>query len=110
MIAVVGRDSDEMRLGVVVGVEKLALELLLPGTVMEMREEGALGLLGVTGGRLAVPSLVVGLLPLLLLDIADAERRGGDHGTAAALRQRHQGRLQGALALLGRLEGTHRLD
>ena len=66
-----------MRLGVVVGVEKLALELLLPGTVMEMREEGALGLLGVTGGRLAVPSLVVGLLPLLLLDIADAERRGG---------------------------------
>ena len=77
LMAVVGRDRDEMRLGVVVGVEKLALALLLPGTVMEMREDGALGLLGVTGRRLAVPSLVVGLLPLLLLDIADAERRGG---------------------------------
>ena len=77
LMAVVGRDRDEMRLGVVVGVEKLALELLLPGTVMEMREDGALGLLGVTGRRLAVPSLVVGLLPLLLLDIPDAERRGG---------------------------------
>jgi hypothetical protein len=77
LIAVVGRDRDEMRLGVVVGVEKLALELLLPGTVMEMREDGALGLLGVTGRRLAVPSLVVGLLLLLLLDMPDAGRRGG---------------------------------
>jgi hypothetical protein len=75
-MAVVGRDRDEMRLGVVVGVEKLALELLLPGTVMEMREDGAVGLLGVTGKRLAVPSLVVGLLPLLLLDMPDAGRRG----------------------------------
>jgi hypothetical protein len=77
LIAVVGRDRDKMRLGVVVGVEKLALELLLPGTVMEMREDGALGLLGVTGRRLAVPSLVVGLLLLLLLDMPDAGRRGG---------------------------------
>lgn len=77
LMAVVGRDRDEMRLGVVAGVEKLALELLLPGTVMEMREDGALGLLGVTGRRLAVPSLVVGLLPLLLLDMPDAERGGG---------------------------------
>lgn len=76
-MAVVGRDSDEIRLGVVLGVERLALALLLPGAVMDMREEVAMGLLGVVGKRLLVPSLVVGLLPLLVLDMPDAGRRGG---------------------------------
>jgi hypothetical protein len=77
LIAVVGRDIDEILLGVVVGVEAAALTVLLPGTVIDRREEGALGLLGVAGRRLAVPSLVVGLLPLLLFDMADADRSGG---------------------------------
>lgn len=77
LIAVVGRDADEIRLGVVAGVEATALTLLLPGTVIDRREEAALDLLGVVSSRLAVPSLVVGLLPLLLFDMADAGRRGG---------------------------------
>lgn len=77
LIAVIGRDSDEMRLGVVIGVEREALALLLPGVVMDMREEIAMGLLGVEGSRLREPSLVVGLLPLLVLDMPDAGRRGG---------------------------------
>lgn len=69
---------EEMRLGVVDGVvATLALTLLLPGTVMDMREEGALGLLGVVGSRSPAPSLVEGLLPLLLFDMAEAGRSGG---------------------------------
>ena len=51
MIAVVGREMEEIRLGVVEGVATLALTLRLPGTVMDMREEDALGLLGVVGSR-----------------------------------------------------------
>lgn len=77
LIAVVGRDIDETLLGVVVGVEATALTLRLPGTVIDRRVEDVLGLLGVFGKRLAVPSLVVGLLPLLLFDMADAGRSGG---------------------------------
>lgn len=77
LIAVVGRDMDEMRLGVPVGVAAAALTILLLGTVIDMREDGALALLGVIGRRLPIPSLVVGLLGLLLLDMADAGRRGG---------------------------------
>lgn len=77
LIAVVGRDMDEMRLGVPVGVAAAALTILLLGTVIDMREEGAPALLGVVGRRLPVPSLVVGLPGLLLFDMADAGRRGG---------------------------------
>lgn len=77
LIAVVGRDMEDMRVGVPLGVAAAALTILLLGTVMDMREEGALALLGVVGRRLAVPSLVVGLLGLLLLDMADAGRSGG---------------------------------
>lgn len=77
LIAVVGRDTDEIRLGVVTGAEATALALLLPGTVIDRREEAALDLLGVVSSRLAVPSLVVGLLPLLRFDMAEAGRRGG---------------------------------
>lgn len=77
LIAVVGRDMDEIRLGVVTGVVVMALTLLFPGAVIASRVGGAAGLLGVVGRRLAVPSLVVGLLLLLLFDMADAGRRGG---------------------------------
>jgi hypothetical protein len=77
LIAVVGRDIDEMRLGVVTGVVATALTLLLPGTVMDIRVCGVVCLLGVAGRRLEEPSLVVGLLPPLLLDMAEAGRRGG---------------------------------
>lgn len=77
LIAVVGRDIDDILLGVVEGVAAAALTVLLPGTVIDKRDEGALGLLGVAGRRLNVPSLVVGRLPLLLFDMADAGRSGG---------------------------------
>lgn len=76
-MAVVGRETEEILLGVVAGVETTALTLLLPGTFMDSREEEVPGLLGVVGMRVMVPSLVVGLLPLLWLDMAEAGRRGG---------------------------------
>lgn len=76
LIAVVGREIDEILLGVT-GVAATALTLLLPGTVMDSRGKGARGLLGVAGRQLDVPSLDVGLLLLLLFDMADAGRGGG---------------------------------
>jgi hypothetical protein len=58
-----GRATEGVLLGVAVGVATLALRLLFAS------------LLGVAGMELKVPSLVVGLLPLL--DIAEAGRGGG---------------------------------
>jgi hypothetical protein len=63
-------------LGVAAGVVTFALTLLFPGAVIESLFEGAPNRFGVAGIGCGAPSLVDGLLPLLL-DMADAGRSGG---------------------------------
>jgi hypothetical protein len=70
-----GRGTVGVLLGVVAGVMTFALMLLLPGAVIDSRPEAAPNLFGVAGITPNVPSLVVGLLPLL--DMAEAGRNGG---------------------------------
>jgi hypothetical protein len=70
-----GRTVDGVLLGVAVGVWTLALILLFPGAVMESLPAEAPNRFGVAGMGWTVPSLVVGLLPLL--DMAEAGRNGG---------------------------------
>jgi hypothetical protein len=67
--------SEGVLVGVAVAVETLALMLLLPGAVIDSLPDAAPNRLGVAGSGWKVPSLVLGLLPLL--DIADAGRDGG---------------------------------
>jgi hypothetical protein len=69
--------SIEVRLlGVAAGVETFALTLLFPGAVIDSLLEGTPNLFGVAGIGCGAPSLVDGLLPLLL-DMADPGRTGG---------------------------------
>jgi hypothetical protein len=75
LIVEVGRDTDVVLLGVAAGVVTFALTLLFPGTVIDSLLVDAPNLFGVAGIGWNVPSLVVGLLPLL--DIAEAGRSGG---------------------------------
>lgn len=71
-----GRDIEDSLLGVLAAGVTFALKLLLPGAVMDSLPGGLASLFGVAGAAPKVPSLVVGLLPLLL-DIAEAGRSGG---------------------------------
>lgn len=75
MIVETGLTTEGVLLGVATGVVTLALMLLLPGAVMESLPDAVPNLLGVAGIGWNVPSLVLGLLPLL--DIAEAGRSGG---------------------------------
>jgi hypothetical protein len=70
-----GLNTEGVLVGVAVGVGTLALMLLLPGAVVDGLPDAAPNLLGVAGIGWRVPSLVLGLLPLL--DIAEAGRNGG---------------------------------
>jgi hypothetical protein len=70
-----GRTTEGVLVGVAMGAGTLALMLLRPGAVIESLPEAVPNLLGVAGIKGRVPSLVLGLLPLL--DIADAGRNGG---------------------------------
>jgi hypothetical protein len=67
---------EERLLGVATGVLTCALTLLFPGAVMDSLFEGAPNRFGVAGIGCGAPSLVDGLLPLLL-DMAEAGRTGG---------------------------------
>jgi hypothetical protein len=69
-----GRDIADGLLGVVKDGGTLALALLLPGAVMDSRDEGTPSLFGVAGMVRVGPSLVVGLLPF---DMAEDGRGGG---------------------------------
>lgn len=75
LIVDTGRDVGVGLVGVAVGVATLALTVRLPGTVMDSLLAARPNFLGVAGISWGGPSLVVGLL--LLLDIADAGRKGG---------------------------------
>lgn len=69
-----GRDKAIGLLGVPSGVLTFALTLLFPGAVIESLPDGAPNRFGVAGWIWVGPSLVPGLL---LLDMAEAGRRGG---------------------------------
>lgn len=76
LIVDTGRATEGVRVGVAAaGVWTLALKLLFPGAVIESLPDVVPNRFGVAGMGWKVPSLVVGLLPLL--DIADAGRSGG---------------------------------
>jgi hypothetical protein len=75
LIVDTGRAAEGVRVGVAAGVPTLALILLFPGAVMESLPDDVPNRLGVAGMGWKVPSLVVGLLPLL--DMAEAGRSGG---------------------------------
>jgi hypothetical protein len=72
----IGCRIEERLLGVAAGVVTFALTLLLPGAVIDSLFEGTPSRFGVAGMGCGAPSLVDGLLPLLL-DMADADRTGG---------------------------------
>jgi len=74
LIVDTGRASEDVLLGVPAAVLTLALTLLAPGAVMDIRADDVPSLFGVAGAW-KEPSLVLGLL--LLLDIAEAGRKGG---------------------------------
>jgi hypothetical protein len=76
LIVDTGRATEGVRVGVAAaGVWTLALKLLFPGAVIESLPDDVPNRFGVAGTGWKVPSLVVGLLPLL--DIAEAGRSGG---------------------------------
>ena len=64
---------EERLLGVATGVLTCALTLLFPGAVMDSLFEGAPNRFGVAGIGCGAPSLVDGLLPLLLDMMTAAE-------------------------------------